>query len=130
MTLRCFSAMLPEVRPDINFTIQICDPFSTLRFTRGVGYTGWAAVCFAVLSHVRSQPVCVGEVMAGASFRYSHAIFPGVVLLWSGQLALKSVFHILHCFFMVGALFFFCLPEVVVTSLMIRRVIRILCSKC
>lgn len=33
-------------------------------------------------------------------------------------------------FFHGGSLVFFCLPEVVVTSLMIRRVIRILCSKC
>lgn len=105
MTRRCFSAMLPEVRPDINFTIQICDPFSTLRFTRGGLQDGQlsALLCFPMSDH----SLCVWEVMAGASFRYSHAVFPGVVLLWSGQLALKSVFHILHCFFMAGALFFF-----------------------
>lgn len=130
VALRCFSAMLPEVRPDSNFTIQICDPFSTLRFTRGVGYTGWAAVCFAVFSHVRSQPVCAGGD-GWVFFQVLTRSLPrgSAIAEWPARSEI-SVSHTTLLFFHGGSLVFFCLPEVLVTSLMIRRVIRKLFSKC
>lgn len=126
LTLRCFSLILLQVGPIKNISVQMYKVYSGL-YKEVVTQNGHmiALICLPVPD--LSPPK--REVMVCTSFRYPRAVLSGSMLMQRSQVTLKSGFHILHICFSIGKSPF-CLPEVLVTFPVTKRVVTIPFGKC